>query len=354
MKPTRMKLEEELLFGFGILASQIKLNTRKGLTDLAKAQEKSLLELINIVYAMNFKDMNVLKTNYPAIDYGDITERTALQMTATVTKAKFNKTIDKIKRNEDLRKSYQVIWFFLLIVEAVPEKEKITSEDIDIEYLSFHEITNLVLDSTIENQKKIIMLLKNEYPDYFNFNKKDYRINKKKPVPKNLKIFNEFIKTIEWFTENPDEGYSEVQSLLESFSDRLFLCSKKSRNILLTIMEIKGTPESLDGVIEIYEDELMGIFDIDCKEDYKEYKDLLYHLDFLEKNELIKKYRHLQGTHIDGDDVIIDYRTNFILKFHSWDLAINLFSVLPSFYEKYYSYFDFEYAIENVDFSKLF
>lgn len=349
MQPVRMNLSQDLRFGFGTIASQIKLNTRSGYTDLPKSQEKSLLGLINLAYDKKFTDMNDGRFNYPAIDYGDINSGIALQMTATVTKVKLQDTITKLQKHDQL-KNYKEIWFFLLTVEAIPSTVKISANDLQIKYLTFNELVNKVLDSDIESQNNFIRLLKTEYPDYFQFNNKSFRITKNIPIPNSLSRFNDFIETNEWFPENPNEGYSAVYQLLESFRKRLSQCSKQARNILLTIMEIKGIPTTPNGVIKIYADELLGALNIDSDD---EFDDFSYHFNFLEQNEIIEKYEEFQRMYTKNEEVYIENRIQFILRFHLWEPEINLFSVLPSFYERYHSYDDFEYAIENVDFSKL-
>lgn len=350
MRPARMKLADDLLFGFGAIASQIKLYTRKGYTDLAKAQEKSLLKLINMAYSRNFEDMNEGQSNYPGIDYGDISEGIALQMTATVAKIKFQETVAKIQKYEELKTSYETIWFLLLTVEAVPSTVKITSDDISIQYITFHEITSKVMSLELEEQNRFISLLKKEYADYFQFNSNSFRMTRIPPIPDNLKVFNDFIETIEWFPENLDEGYAKVRRYLEAFRMSLNLCPKLARNILLTILDIKGLPEGLSDSVEIYADELVGALDLNRDEEFTEFE---YYLNRLKNNDLVIEGQDCLGMHEKDGDLFVSTRPKLILNYRMWEPEINFFSVLPSFYEKYHSYEDFEYAIENSDFSLL-
>ncbi|MFV5265275.1 SMEK domain-containing protein [Acinetobacter courvalinii] len=121
-----MQLATRIRYIFATIAAQIKLDTRNGLTDLSKSQEKSLLGLINLAYAKKFKDMNAINSNYPAIDYGDFYNSCGLQMTVTVAKQKFQSTLIKLLKY-DSNKSFKELWFFLLIVDALPNNALILS-----------------------------------------------------------------------------------------------------------------------------------------------------------------------------------------------------------------------------------
>ncbi|HGE8305317.1 SMEK domain-containing protein [Serratia marcescens] len=349
MQPERMSIAKELRDFAATLAAQIRIHTRNGLNDLAKAQEQSLLPLINKAYARQFIDLNEKKANHPVIDYGEYTAGLGLQMTASVRKDKFKNTIDKLLSNPELRKGYRVIWFFLLTVDAVPASATFYSNAVTVKYITLDDLINQVLRSGIQAQINFLSLAKKEYSSYFKNEFSSFTLSEGVSVPQNLRLFNDFIGTVEWFPENPTEGYSRVHSSLENFRKRLSFCSKEARTILISIVKIAECPVRQDGRVEIYLDQLMGSLNISPENS----GNLQYYMEVLENNRLLAFEDEFQEMYESGEDILIKNRRKVILNYGIYDPDINLFTVLPAFYRKYHTHSDFERAIEHLDFSLL-
>ncbi|CAI1923304.1 Uncharacterised protein [Serratia fonticola] len=354
MQPERMAIAKELRDFAATLAAQIKIHTRSGLTDLAKAQEQSLLPLINKAYARQFIDLNDKKANHPVIDYGEYTAGIGLQMTASVRKDKFENTINKLLNNPEVRKGYRTIWFFLLTVDIVPASVTYDSNVVAVKYITLHDLINQVLRSGMYAQRNFLSLAKKEYSSYFKNEdstppSSTFTLSEGVSVPQDLKLFNDFIDTAEWFTENLAEGYSKVHSCLEHFRKRLSFCYKEARIILIAIIKIAEHPKRQDGRVELYLDQLMGSLNINSNN----FDDFERYMGALENNKLLAFEDDFQEIYESGEDILIKNRRKVILNYGTYDPDINLFTVLPAFYRKYHTHSEFERAIEHLDFSLL-
>lgn len=343
MKPERMILASEIRFIFAVIATQIKLDTRNGLTDLSKSQEYSLLNLINLAYAKRFEDMNRINPNYPAIDYGDCYNGLALQMTVTVTKQKFQNTLTKLLKY-DSNQSFKELWFFLLIIDAVPDNVLINNQNVQIKYITLNDMINEVFSKDLDTQRSFLNILKQEYFQYFRF-QTPFNIPQNISVPNDLVVFNNFIQTVEWFPENPNIGYEKVYNFIDNFQKCLCRCSYAARTILAYIIKVQGVPNNYNSKVKIYLDHLMGGLNIDDNN----FDDFKYQLDLLVASELVDIEDEFQG--LNG--LTIEMRRVVVLSFQTYEPEINLFSVLPNFYIKYHSLNEYFVAIENADFSLL-
>jgi hypothetical protein len=343
MKPERMILASEIRFIFAVIATQIKLDTRNGLTDLSKSQENSLLELINLAYATEFEDMNRINPNYAAIDYGDCYNGLGLQMTVTVTKQKFQNTLIKLLKY-DSKQSFKELWFFLLIVDAVPSNVMLYDQAVQIKYITLNDMINEIVSKDLDIQRSFLNTLKQEYFQYFRLQNR-FNIPQNVSVPNDLVVFNNFIQTVEWFTENPNLGYEKVYNFIDNFQRCLCRCSYPARTILAYILKVQGIPSDYNSKVKIYLDHLMGGLNIDDDN----FDDFKYQLDLLVASELVDIENEFQG--LNG--LTIELRPVVVLSFQTYEPEINLFSVLPNFYIKYHSLNEYFLAIENADFSLL-
>ncbi|WDL82563.1 SMEK domain-containing protein [Aeromonas bestiarum] len=342
----------QLTYFFATLYAQIKLSTRNGLSDLAKNQEVSLLNLINKAYGKEFKDLNVNKSNFPAIDYGDQLAKLGLQMTATVSKQKFKDTIDKLNNDPALKIQYPTIIFFLLTVEPVNASIRYVPVDTDVNYVTLFDMLKQVTHKDLEFQKDFFRLLKIEYGNYFirDMNKGvDFNLIDDAPTPQDLMLFNEFICTQEWFPDNTGEAYIEIYKFIDSFRLCLKKCPLKARNILLSCIKVAGIPSFQSEKIQVYADEVIGSLNLE----EKDYSTFEYYLEFLIQNNLLEKENHFQDTYTIGDDLYIKNRLKFVLNYRKWEPEMNLYSALIGFYIKHHDFSKFEHALINNDFSLL-
>jgi hypothetical protein len=343
MQPDHMDLAREIRYFFSTVFAQIKTDTRNGLTDLSKSQEKALLPIINEIYSKKFDDMNEDNANYPGIDYGDFDNKLGLQMTITVSKQKVQETVNKIIKYDKERKIKEV-WMFFLIVDAVPHNVMINTEEINIKYMTLEDLGNAVVNADLDYQETFLSLIKRQYSRYFQVNA-SFSIPEKVPVPADLSIFNNFIKTKECFPDDPNEGYEKVYNFISSFQECLLDCSDTARNLLTCMIHIQGVPVSHNSNIKIVIERLVARLNIKDEN----FDSFVYDLELLESNHLIDLTDEFQG--IYGD--VIKTKKVAILSYKTYEPDINLFSVLPNFYLRHHSLNDFLNAIKYADFSLL-
>ncbi|TPS99105.1 SMEK domain-containing protein [Acinetobacter baumannii] len=343
MQPDHMTLSRKIGYFFATIYAQIKLDTRKGCTDLSKSQEKALLPIINEIFSREFKDLNEINANYPGIDYGDFDDGLGLQMTVTVTKQKVQETLNKILKY-DQEKKIKKLWMFFLIVEAIPQTVMIDGDGIEVKYMTLKDLENEVIKADLDYQRKYLSLVEREYSSYFRANT-SFSIPENIPIPTDLSIFNNFIETKEWFPDDPNEGYEKVYNFISSFQECLLNCSYQARDLLACMIQIQGVPVDYNSNIKIFIERLVARLNI--KDEY--WDSLEYDLELLKSNHLIDLTDEFQG--IYGD--VIKTKKLAILSYKTYEPEINLFSVLPNFYLRHYSLNDFLYAIRYADFSLL-
>lgn len=343
MQPDHMTLSRKIGYFFATIYAQIKLDTRKGLTDLSKSQERALLPIINEIYSKKFNDLNEINANYPGIDYGDFDDGLGLQMTITVSKQKVQETLNKISKY-DQEKRIKKLWMFFLVVEAIPQNVIVDSDSITVKYMTFKDLEDVVIQSDLDFQRKFLSLIEKQYSSYFQVSA-SFSLHEKIPVPKDLSLFNNFIETKEWFLDDPNEGYEKVYNFLSSFQECLLNCSDRARTLLTYIIQIQGIPVGLNSNIKILIERLVARLNIE-DEDFDSF---VYDLELLESNHLIDLTDEFQG--IYGD--IIKTKKMATLSYKTYEPEINLFSALPNFYLRNYQFNDFLNAIRYADFSLL-
>lgn len=340
MQPDHMDLARKIRHFFATVFAQIKLDTRDGLTDLSKSQEKALLPIINEIYSKKFKDMNETNANYPGIDYGDFDNELGLQMTITVSKQKVQETVAKITKYDKERKIKEV-WMFFLIVDAIPRNIRINTEDIKVKYMTLDDLSDEVINASLDYQKTFLSLIESQYSRYFR-NNTSIDIPENTRVPKDLTMFNDFIETEEWFPDNPNEGYEKIYNFISSFQDCLLSCSYDARKILAYILEVQGIPSDYNSKVKMYLDSLMGRLNI-TDNNFDEFE---YQLELLVASDLVDIENEYQGF----DGITIKNRKVVVVSYQTYEPEINLFSVLPKFYVKHYSFKEYLVAIKNADF----
>lgn len=350
MQPTSMELSQKIRFLFSVLSVQIRVNSINGHTDLAKAMENSLLATINSAFNKNFVNMNGARSNFPAIDYGDLGSKVALQMTASNLKTKFKNTISGFKNNINLYSFYREIWIFVLVTDNIPNTRRAFDDVVVVKYLTFNDIINAIENMDIIEQKKIENILDNEFHKYLSYSSK-YEIDINNPISSDLESFNIFINTHEWYESNLDSGYCYVRSKLEDFMKALSYCSINARQILVSIIKLAKLPQQLDEEISVNSRDLIGVLNISSD---REFDDFNFHFDFLEKNNLVSIYKNYLGSYVSGYDVILESENILNLNYKLYEPDVNLYSSLYLFYLENFTVQEFYEAIVNVDFSQIY
>lgn len=351
MESTSSFIARQLRYFSATLYAQIKLSTRDGVNDIAKTQETSLLSLINMACGTNFIDLNQLHFNFKALDYGDYSSQSGLQMTASATKIKFQTTAQKIIDDDSLKQAFPTVYIFVLTVENLPNAVLYFSNEIKIIYITLFDLVSIVLSKDLDFQKSFLEKLKIEYAAYFNIESPSnlYSYNTLPVLPQDLRYFNDITLTDEWFPDNHGEGYMEVYRFIETFREMLSNCSPDAKKLLSSILKCLPYPQSVDTKLRIYLDIVIGRLKITPEIE----SNFINDIKFLELNGLIEIIDDYQGYHYEGDDVFLENRKYFSLNFNKYEPSINMYAALIMFYSKHHTMNDLEQAILSNDFSLL-
>ena len=90
---------------FGSLESKVRMNNSSGLTDINILSENFFCRLLNQIFDLNLKNVNLEKLNFPAIDLADSAKRVAFQVTSDSSKVKIKKTLKRFD-DHNLSKDY--------------------------------------------------------------------------------------------------------------------------------------------------------------------------------------------------------------------------------------------------------
>lgn len=94
------------------VATQVGVRNRLGLTDLSVYAENFFRDLLNTLLKTKLRNLNADRSNEPGLDLGDESAELAVQITATNSLTKVNKTLDKI--TDEQAKLYKK--FIILII----------------------------------------------------------------------------------------------------------------------------------------------------------------------------------------------------------------------------------------------
>ncbi|WP_272572304.1 MULTISPECIES: SMEK domain-containing protein [unclassified Providencia] len=113
-----MKIEKEELLKkisefLTIFENSVTHQNSIGFTDINKSAETLFISILNKVYGYNLRDMNILESNYPAIDLADYGKKVCIQVTSENSREKIKKTIKKF--NElSLGNNFSQLVFFII------------------------------------------------------------------------------------------------------------------------------------------------------------------------------------------------------------------------------------------------
>lgn len=90
----------------------IQTLSEQGLLDEHNYWEDIVCHLLNVIFGYDFVNLNRGKKNYPGIDLGDKESAIGVQVSATKTSAKINRSLEKVKTN----KVYEEFPHFIMFV----------------------------------------------------------------------------------------------------------------------------------------------------------------------------------------------------------------------------------------------
>lgn len=124
---------QEIIEKLNLYTSNVQLSIAGDLYDSTRYSEDFLIDILDIVYQLNLKNMNSFQSNYPSIDLGDLEKKVAFQITAERSARKVRKTIEKFETH-DLKKKFDELFIYFISAEACPNPKVET----DIEYVTLN------------------------------------------------------------------------------------------------------------------------------------------------------------------------------------------------------------------------
>lgn len=93
----------EVIDELSAVAGQVSLRNKLGLTDLSTLTENFFRDLLNAIHNSSLASLNQERSNSPGLDLGDDVSGLAIQVTATASAAKVDKTLAKITHDHQAR-----------------------------------------------------------------------------------------------------------------------------------------------------------------------------------------------------------------------------------------------------------
>ena len=94
----------QLVDDLAAISYQVENRARLGYTDLNRMLEDFFKDVLNAVFDIHLINLNANRSNEPGLDLGDVTAKTAFQITSDASSAKVNDTLAKI--TDDQAASY--------------------------------------------------------------------------------------------------------------------------------------------------------------------------------------------------------------------------------------------------------
>lgn len=117
----------------------LHLDKSVDLYDSSRYAETFFIQILNMVYGLNLINMNHYHANYPSIDLGDESAKTAFQITSERTANKIKKTLTKFE-NHELDNIYDQLYILVLSAEKTPRITHHISENISFKCLNLIDI----------------------------------------------------------------------------------------------------------------------------------------------------------------------------------------------------------------------
>lgn len=121
---------------FATFSNVVTIQNKAGFNDINKSAERLFIDVLNIAYNLRLRDMNAIQDNYPAIDLGDYTSRTCIQVTSESTNQKFKNTVAKFKEKQLYRDFDNLI--FLIISNK--DLCSLTDQDINTSVINLNDL----------------------------------------------------------------------------------------------------------------------------------------------------------------------------------------------------------------------
>ncbi len=125
---------------FSIFANFVTIQNKAGFNDINKSAERLFIDVLNIAYNLRLRDMNAIQDNYPAIDLGDYSSRTCIQVTSESTNQKFRGTVERFKEKK-LDRDFDKLIFLII---SNKDLCTLTDKDINTSVINLNDLYNAI------------------------------------------------------------------------------------------------------------------------------------------------------------------------------------------------------------------
>lgn len=218
---------KDIIKAFSVLSAYIEGCSRDGLYDINKFMEDSFIEIANIFFGGNYRNLNIEKYNHPAIDLGCRASRVAIQVTSSIS-------IEKIRHTMSLfeRKGYLSSYDKVIFIHLSMHKKRIRSSE---EIIDLSNLVNMISSLNNDNLERLHLHVKKEFGSLLDpINEdNDIKFNQNRSYEvDDVSDFLEFNK--DWVEDGLDEehvkyGLNGLRSMLEEMSPA-------ERDVVLTVL----------------------------------------------------------------------------------------------------------------------
>lgn len=128
----RLTYHKKIITALSWLKAQVEFHNSLALTDINHGAEDFYCGLLNLIYGLELKNINVINNNAVAIDLGDDQERLAFQVTSTPTLTKTKYTVDKFIE-KGLYEKYDRLVILNIVRKSSHRAAKIGSSEYELD-----------------------------------------------------------------------------------------------------------------------------------------------------------------------------------------------------------------------------
>lgn len=227
MRTKNEKNVDKLMDYFNRIIINVQYNNNLGQYDFSKELEIITKNLMNYLFKLKLKRLEVAQKNFPSIDLSDQEKSIAVQVTTQSTKQKITSTLDKFN-NYDLSKKYSKLVFFIWSTNKITSK--IHSE---IEFCVIYPETyiNHFKDAKLKKQKKILSYLKLQLKEINDHSIKSIATNREVTLPLNLKRLTNILTVADY--DINDSLKKDIDLAINQIAKNLPLLSSQERSLLV-------------------------------------------------------------------------------------------------------------------------
>lgn len=231
--------KDEIIQYLAYTKSLVELENANGYCDVNKECENFFCKFFNILFGLNFANLNEIKTGYPAVDLGDVNMGICIQITSDNSIEKIKETVNKYYEY-DLQKVYDELVIFI-----IGNKKKYRVSSVDNDKGSFNinkvfdikDLSKIVSKQEYEPQLPVLLqLVRMDASRIFMPN--NYFANVKVPSIIKGSTYKHFIEYVGYKIDNDNdkEACDYVISVLNNFADTLLNLNYSTRQIIMIII----------------------------------------------------------------------------------------------------------------------